>query len=448
MTIKEQISQFENKRAANIARMTAIMDKCGENGSTPDAAEDEEHDTLLKEVETIDKHLTRLKLHEKTILATATPVTPANTASPEKAAETRGGVVTVTRNLPKGAAFARYVIALHQAQNNKTIAAEIAHKHFADTPEVELVLKAEVNPATTTHATWALPLMPAAETLYGEFLDMLRPATILGQLAKYGVRYVPFRVNVPAQTGGATFGWVGEKQAKPVSEQAFATVALDLNKVAGICVMSMELMRFAPQAEAIITASMVKDCAQFIDSQLLDPTVHVSVGVNPASLTDQVVPKLASGVTAAAFRADFSVQMNIFIAANDDPSGIIILMSPVTALAMSLVRNALGQKEYPDLTISGGSVEGMPVIVSSAVGNRIVFIKASDILVADGGVEIDASREASLVMTTTPESSPLATSLVSLYQRNLVGIRVEKMITWKKARTHTVQYISSAAYTG
>lgn len=447
MTIKEQITKFENERAAKAARMSAIMTKAGDTGSTLDDAEQQEYDGLEAEVDKIDKHLVRLRKEEKRLTATATPIIPETVSTPEGASAARGGVVQVTSNLPKGARFARYLIALHQAQNNKTIAAEIAHKNCSDTPEVEMVLKAEVNPATTTGTTWAAPLMPAAQTLYGEFLELLRPATILGRLP--GVRYVPFRVNVPAQTGGATFGWVGEKQAKPVSEQAFATVNLDENKVAGICVISKELMKFGfPNAEQIITNSMVRDCAQFIDSQLLDPAVHLSTGVNPASLTDQVVNKVASGLTAAAFRADFGVEMGVYIAANDDPREIVIVMSATVALAMSLIRNALGQKEFPDLTVNGGSVEGIPVIVSQAVGSRIVFIKASDILVADGGIEIDMSQEASLVMTSTPESSPQATQLVSLFQRNLVGIRVEKFITWKKGRSHTVQYISSAVYSG
>jgi hypothetical protein len=38
--------------------------------------------------------------------------------------------------------------------------------------------------------------------------------------------------------------------------------------------------------------------------------------------------------------------------------------------------------------------------------------------------------------------------LVSLWQNNLVGLRAERMITWKRARTAAVRYISAAAYVG
>lgn len=446
MTIREQINQFENKRAASVGQMDALMMKAGDEGRTLDGPESEQYDTLQTEVTGIDEHLKRLKLHEQAMIARATVVTTDGGSTPQKAADTRGGmnsVVTVSRNLPKGVSFARYLICLHQGGGNKAVAAEVAKEHCKDTPEVELVLRTEVATGTTTGTTWALPLMPAAATLYGEFLDMLRPATLIGRIP--GLRYVPFRVNVPAQTGGATFGWVGETAAKPVSSMAFTTVSLDFHKIAGIVPVSKELLRFSnPSAEAVITNSMVMDTAQFMDSQFVDPAVHVSTGVHPGSITDQVVPKMSSGLTAAAFRADLSVVIKTFLTANDDPRAIVILMSPANTLEMSLIRNALGQKEFPDLTVNGGSLEGFPVIVSSAVGTRIVFVKASDILIAEGGVEIDMSQEASLVMTDDAGSSPLSTSMVSLFQRNMVAFRVEKFVTWKKGRTTSVAYIATS----
>ncbi len=451
-SIAEQIRDFEAQRAASTARMLAITEKAGEDGRTFTAEETEEFETLEAEVKQIDAHIPRLKALETQMVSRAITVVVPTDADPAAAgaalrANTPHSPITVTRNLPKGIGMARMLICLHKAGGNRMHAAELAAKDCKDTPEVEMVLKTEVPIGTTVGTTWASPLMPQSAVLYGEFLDLLRPATVLGRIP--GVRYVPFNVIVPAQTGGGTFGWVGETQAKPVSSMAFTTVTLPFNKIAGIVPMSKELLRFSdPSAEILITNSLVKDAAQFIDTQLFDPTVHLSTGVQPASFTDQVVPKVASGTTATAFRADLQTQIKVYIANNDDPREIGILMSATTALSLSLIRNALGQKEFPDLTINGGSVEGFPVIVSEAISNRIIFVKATDLIVADGGVEIDMSQEASLVMDTAPQSSPLTTTLVSLFQRNLVAIRVEKLITWKKGRTHTCQYISSAVYTG
>ncbi len=446
--IAKQIQDLEAKRAAHDARMLAITEKAGDENRTFEADEKEEYDTLEAEVAEIDEHLPRLRKLEKQLVSRA-QAPEAEERLPDPIAGNgklpAHAPVQVSRNMPKGIGMARYIICMHEARGVKQIAAQIAAVHCKDTPEVELLLKSEVAVGTTVGTTWALPLMPPAAVLYSEFLDLLRPATILGRLP--GIRYVPFNVVVPAQTGGGTFGWVGEAQAKPVSAMAFTTVTLPFNKVAGIVPMSKELLRFSePSAEILVTNSLVKDAAQFIDTQLLDPAVHLSTGVNPASLTDQVVPKAPSGTTAAAFRADLKTQIGVYITASDDPREIYILMSATEALALSLLRNSLGVQEFPNISINGGSIEGFPVIVSEAVSTRIVFVKNSDILVADGGVEIDMSQEASLVMDTAPQSSPLATSLVSLYQRNMVAIRVEKLITWKKGRSHTVQYINSVNY--
>jgi HK97 family phage major capsid protein/HK97 family phage prohead protease len=448
-TIAEQVREFENKRAANQARMLEITELAGDDARTFTAEETEEFETLEREVKEIDAHIPRLKTLEKQMIERAVPISQEVGSDPEKGAQARSvhSPIQVTRNLPKGIGMARMIIALHKGQGNRQVAAQIAAVECKDTPEVEMVLKTEIIPGTTVGTSFASALFPPAQVLYGEFLDLLRPATILGRIPS--IRYVPFNVTVPAQTGGGTFGWVGENNPKPVTSLAFSTVTLPFNKVAGIVPMSKELLRFGvPSTEILITNSLVKDTAQFIDTQLFDPTVHLSTGVQPASFTDQVVNKVASGTTAAAFRADLAVQIKVYITNNDDPREIVILMSATTALSLSLIRNALGQKEFPDLTVNGGSVEGFPVIVSEAISNRIIFLKASDVIVADGGVEIDMSQEASLVMTDAPGSSPAATSLVSLYQRNLVAIRVEKLITWKKGRTHTCQYISGAVYTG
>jgi hypothetical protein len=57
------------------------------------------------------------------------------------------------------------------------------------------------------------------------------------------------------------------------------------------------------------------------------------------------------------------------------------------------------------------------------------------------------SREASLQMNDAPDSPESASSvLVSLWQRNLIGIKAERFVTWTKGRTQAVQFIQNAKY--
>jgi hypothetical protein len=123
-------------------------------------------------------------------------------------------------------------------------------------------------------------------------------------------------------------------------------------------------------------------------------------------------------------------------------------MSESQAFSLGLGLNAVGQPLFPGLTVSGGSLLGVPVVTSQAVGNQIIIAHAPSILIADeSGVEIDISREASVYLDSAPTDPPDATAvLTSLWQANLVGLRVERYITWGKARSTAVDRITSVAY--
>ena len=73
-------------------------------------------------------------------------------------------------------------------------------------------------------------------TSSSDFLELLRPATILGKIP--GLRNVPFNTKVPSQTAGGTYGWVGEAKPKPVTKLAFSSTSLGITKVAGIIVLT------------------------------------------------------------------------------------------------------------------------------------------------------------------------------------------------------------------
>jgi HK97 family phage major capsid protein/HK97 family phage prohead protease len=454
MTINEQIKSFQAKRETHEARMTAIMAKAGETGSTLDEAEQEEYDGLEAEVDSINKHLSRLDKEEKRLVANAARVTSENTNNSKNASETRSGgngtgVVQVRQNLAPGTTFSRWVMAQAEAKGDKYRAPEIAKQFWPDHPEVELILRAGVSAGTTTGTTWASPLVPAAQTaMLAEFLELLRPMTILGRIP--GITRVPANVVVPIQTGGGTGNWVGETLPKPVSALAFSSATLRWAKAVVLTVLSEELIRFSnPSAEAIVRNSIAKDLAQFIDAAFVSTTI-ASVNVSPAGILWNAPTSAATGVTAAAFLTDFKTALATFIAVNNRLSQLVILMSETVAMNVSTLKDSLGNFIYPNLNMqTGGTILGIPVVVSEAVGNKVIFMNAAEILLADdGGIMIDSSNQASILMDDAPNASPTTTALVSLYQRNLVAIKAEQFITWVKARSTSVYYLSSALYTG
>lgn len=460
-TVAEQISALEASRETKSARMVEIMEKAAEEGTTLDSAESEEYDTLDGEVESINKDLGRLVKLQKHMVAKAAPVEGVKDV--KSGSDVRGGTRVEVRghNLPKATAFTRYVMALANAKGNTMQAVEIAKQWHDTTPEVETVLRAAVAAGTTTDAAWAGPLVEYQQ-MASEFIELLRPATVIGRIP--GLRRVPFNISMPRGTTGSSVGWVGEGNAKPVSALAFDTVTLRWAKAAGIVVLTDELVRFSnPSAEAVVRQDLVGAMAGFLDEQFLDPAVAAVNNVSPASITNGVTPIPASGTTADDLRADVKSLFSTYISANLSLASAVWIMSERMALAIAMLQNPLGQPEFPGLMANGGTFMGLPVVTSESVatnvadpaspstydaGDLIILAKASEIMLADdGGVAIDVSREASLQMDSEPTNPTTAsTVLVSLWQRNMVGVRAERWINWAKRRSGVVQYIVGANY--
>jgi HK97 family phage major capsid protein/HK97 family phage prohead protease len=462
-TTAEQITALEAKRAAHAARMEEIQSKAAEEGRTKDDAEKEEFGALADEVDTIDDELKDLRRMEKAQAVTAKPVIANQIKTADDGSAVRSGSpVHVKPNVAKGTAFTRYAMALMASKGNLMQAAEISKRWDDQTPEVSAVLKAAVAAGTTTDAAWAKPLVEY-QNMASEFAELLRPQTIIGRIP--GLRNVPFNIKVPRQTGGSSASWVGEGAPKPVSALAFDQISLGVTKLAGIVVMTDELVRFSnPSAEMIVRQDLIDTIVQTMDRDFVDPANAGSAGVKPASITNGVTPVVASGTDADAVRADVQALMGKFVTANLSLAGAVFIMTEMQALALALMLNPLGQREFPDIQIngdSGGRFFGLPVVLSENIpanpgagdpvvgaGARIILAKASEIMLADDGETLlDASNQASLQMDSAPTNPPTATTvMVSLWQMNLVGIRAERFINWTKRRPGAVQFIDSAAY--
>lgn len=435
----EQIARWEATRAAKAAEMTTLMETAEAAGVTLDAAQSETYDTLGRDVADIDTHLARLRTLETTNVQRSTRID--TTADSDAAASQRGGrVISVKANVVPGTAFVRYCRAMVISRGNLMQAVEVAKQWRDSTPEVELALKAAVAVGTTTDATWAGPLAQPTP-LATEFLEYLRPATVLGKIP--GLRSVPFNITVTAQTGGGTYQWVGQGAPKPVGKLSFAATSLGIAKCSGIIVISEELARVStPSAEDVIRMDMRNGIAAFLDVEFTDPAKAPVANVAPGSVTNGVTLTPSAGPTPANARTDINALAGAMLAANISTANAVVLMSETNALALGSAQNPLGQSVYPGLSAKGGTINGYQAITSQALGTNVIMLNGEGILIADeGGVEIDVSREATVQMDSAPMNPADATVvLTSLWQNNLVGLRADRIINWKRARAGTVQY--------
>jgi HK97 family phage prohead protease len=455
-TIAEQITALENKRAASAARMEAVMQKSLDEDRTSDQAEQEEFDTLAAEVEAVDKDLVRLRQIEKAKAFAAKSVIKADTA--KDAAATRGSSVVVKAQpkLPPGILFAQKVKCLTLAQKVFRNPAELAAEMYGPDSAVVGEFKAAVPAGTTITGNWAATLVGEETGAVADFVEFLRPQTILGRFGTGGVpalRSVMFRTPLITQaTGGAGY-WVGESKAKPLTSFTFTRTTLEPLKVANICVLTEESIRYSsPKADTIVRDSLAAALRERLDTDFIDPAKTAVAGVSPASITNGAETIVSTGDTSDDIRLDIRSVWAKYTAENNPPSSGVWIMSSNSAVALAMMTNPLGQPEFGSMAMSGGTLQGMPVIASDYVGDIVVLVNTTDIYLADEGeISVDASREASLEMSDAPahtSGTPTAAQLVSMWQTNSVAIRAERTINWLRRRDPGVVYLTSVSWGG
>ena len=477
MNYAENIEAAKRKREGLVTDLKGLTDSLVTKGETGSAEEMDKAKTLQDEIKSVDAHLTLLTNTDQVLKGFSI----GNSGNDDVRSTSLNGhrpyMAVQGPKLEPGQAFARVVKCFGRAKGNVMMAEQIAKNLYKDDPRIsnlikgfsieqgfngitnmDMVTKAVVTAGST--ATCADFLVGDESTIVADFLAYLRPKTIIGQ---FGTGNIPslsrigFRVPYLTQTGAGAGYWVGEGKAKPLTAFAGTRATLEPLKVANIAVLTKEAIRdSSPSSEVWIRDQLVEALRSRLDIDFIDPAKAASAGISPASITNAITPITASGTTAAALRLDLKNLFTTFIEANNAPTSAVWLMSSALALGISLLTNALGQPEFPGITMNGGSLAGIPVLTSEHVPNAtaggiIVLVNARDVFLADeGGFEVNMSDEASLQMDDAPTQSSVttvaATSVVSMFQTNSVAFLAERTMNWVLARASGVGYIQTANY--
>lgn len=470
-TFAEQIVALEATRKALSDRMSEIMQKSADENRSTDTAESSEFDDADTQIKTIDSDLARLRKMERIQAEQAKPVTDAEKAAADQRIIRTDGAnpvqVKATEKLAPGIALARQAICLVHAKGDPDKAFRFAEKHYPQTENVvklfkalseganiEQILrtKATVPAGTTTDETWAAPLVYANTTSL-EFIEWLRPRTLIGQAA---FRPIPFNVRIPRQTSGGTSRWVGQGKSKPVTKFDFDAIFTAFTKVAGITVITQELARFSdPSAEALVRDQLADTVIERIDTDLFDPDLAGEAGVNPAGLLYGVTPVAGpSGSDPDDIRCAL---LRLWAAWDTTFMGSrpAYYTTPGVARWLASMRDALGNVAFPGMSAMGGTLDGIPVRTSQYLANNggsggspFILVDEAEIYLADDGtVTLSASQEATIEMSDAPVGSSSATvtsngsPFVSMYQTDSIALRAERFIWWGPRRSGAVQWI-------
>lgn len=451
-TIAEQIAALEASRNAKSARMGEVMQKSIDEGRSTDAAEQEEFDTLEGELAAIDGDLKRLRTLEKAQATAAKPVIANQVLNGEKAAALRSGVSIAPVEMEKGIRFARYAKCIAIAtKTNQSINSVAETLYGKSDPEFIEITKAAVSAMTTTNTDALVGNIGG----FADFVEYLMPRTIIGRFGTGAIpalAKIPFRTPIIGEVTQADAQWVGEGKAKPLTRTTYGRTKLDPLKVASIAVQTMELIRdSSPSSDILIRNALSTALTRRLDLTFLDPTIAAIAGVRPGSILNGVAPVTASTATGAdGVREDAQSIMAAFVTANNPLTSGVWIMSGLTALKIMGMLNPLGQREFPGVSLQGGTFFDLPVIVSNYVGDYLALVNAEDIHYGDeGGIDIAMSTEASLEMDSAPtgdSDTPTPAELVSMFQTNSVAFRAERTINWSRRRPSAVAWVDAPVW--
>jgi HK97 family phage major capsid protein len=314
----------------------------------------------------------------------------------------------------------RYLQAKFIGNGSMQAAAAFAESqgHWIDRVQVIGAIKANVSALEASDISYEYVPVSTA------FLQQVRPYSVPQRLQN--LRRTPIRTRVLLNTAGVTAGLVAAGAAIPVLRGTWDSTTLAPKIVAGIVVQTEELLRSsAPAAAAAITEDLAQAVAEAENRQFLSPA-------ESGSILDGASHFTGTGSSVATVDADLRELVSRVPGAWRP--GACFVMTMETATYLGTLRDSDGAAAYPGIGPQGGTLLGLPVLISTACEEasspptRIVaLLDPSDILyAAEPRAMVDVSGQTALQMDDAPTASaatPSATNAVSMYQTHAVATR-------------------------
>ncbi|WP_339487843.1 phage major capsid protein [Pseudomonas sp. EL_65y_Pfl2_R95] len=338
---------------------------------------------------------------------------------------------TVATTVPKGRTFIRSLIARSvSACSSVEGMARFTSARWGNY-QGDLVSKAAVSAITQNEV---------GEYAAQEFFGLVMERSLLRRMS--GFRRIPFRTNMLKVVNGAIGYWTAESKPVPVSKQSLVGSTIHPLKVNCIICVTEEAINTAGDiTEAGLQTDMERAVVDSLDLALLDATNAGVVDERPASIT-YGAPSIAASADAA---ADVTDLINLF---DGDLGAAYFVTDSATATNMAMLRNASGALVFPDVGARGGSVIGIPLLISRASpvdssGGQLALIDPTGIAYAADPIAVDKAQHATIAMSDDPESDP---EQVSLWQTNTVAFKSSLPANWEVQRTGGVAYLSGAGW--
>lgn len=403
MTIQQLIDAC-NSRTQQIKDLAATEAKDGQLT----AEQLTQFDNLTTELKDYEARLNRARAAEALAIEQAEPIVSASAPSVH--------VKSAPADYP-GAKIARFGMAIAAGKGNLDDAEKFAKVELRDN---------DVAMAVSTAAGSGGALIP--ENLSSDFIELLRPKSIVRNLGARTIPLVNGSVTIPRHTGGAISGYKAENEPRNAENQTLDDVKLSAKTQMTIVPISNELIgRAGRNVESIFLNDMLAATATRQDKAFIrdDGTNNTPKGMRPTAVDGGRI-KAFTGDKADIQVIDMYLD-SLVLTLEESDSAMVTPgwgLSPRTAMYLYGLRDGNGNKVYPEM--AQGMLKGYPfgkttnIPVNLGVGlafSEIYFADFNDVLIGESDtMTIDFSREATY--------NDASGNLVSAYSNNQSVLRL------------------------
>lgn len=447
MKLSERIEQKQNELTALRDELTLAAEKYAEDSTDENQAAVEAFATKIEEAE---KQLQTFQTAEKSIMDTLAKA-HGKTDEPKPQAP---GIIKDRKNPEAGELIFRQAAVKFISHVAKQSMNDVIRERYPNDKGLEAITKASTAPGDTVTSAWAAALL---EEQVNTFVDLLANNSVYGALRPVGLS-LNFAgagsIKIPARTATATVpgAFVGEGNPIPVKELSFTSQTLTRHKMGVISTMTEELLDATnSQIEAIVRQAILDDTAKTLDTILMDNVA--ADAIRPAGLLNGVTPTASAGASAANIITDLKALLNVF---NTDDAGknLRIILNPQRLLGLGTAINAVGQMQFAE-DVARGELMGVPLVVSANVAtDEVHCVNAGEFATAYDGPAFSVSNTATLHMEdtapepigTTGTPNVVAAPVRSLFQTDVMGIKMVLPVTWTMRRASQVSSLSGVAW--
>ncbi|MEX3918163.1 phage major capsid protein [Paraburkholderia sp. BR10872] len=263
-------------------------------------------------------------------------------------------------------------------------------------------------------------------------LQLTRRRSALGRVAAVvPFLNVPFSAPILEMTTEAQAGWTPETQKITASGQAFKTFEMDILKVAGMCVYSMEFLRASDvNLDAAIRRDLSRALAKVEDATFFNPANDGVVGASPASPF--------AGRTVAGDGNVADAIASLFEDADEDViAESVLCVNPLDVGALI----AAGYGRDGALTVEGGYCAGLPTVTAPVPRGSVGYVCPPLIAMSDGGANVEAATQSTVEVV---DADTGEVTIRSLWAENLTALRVLHFTNWRVGRDDAAKLVTGA----